>query len=149
MYIHRLHTIRIYIYTPYINTCVCIYIYFRLISATAATAILQYISTRHSKWQSYSQMVRLWICENLWVPFTDPQHFTYGIAGGTALSTSFSSFTTPKSTTNHQLQVCQASCMIYFLSTRKKWIVFSAPLYASKYHKQQINAILTNLFLLI
>ena len=37
-------------------------------------------------------------CENLWVPFTDPGHFTYGIAGGTGwkcIYISFSSFTTP------------------------------------------------------
>ena len=37
-------------------------------------------------------------CENLWVPFTDPGHFTYGIAGGTGwkcMYISFSSFTTP------------------------------------------------------
>ena len=71
-------------------------------------------------------------CENLWVPFTDPGHFTYGITRGTGwkcIYISLSSFTTP----NQQLIIsCRyvrpvASCMIGFLSTRKEWKVFFCP----------------------
>ena len=63
-----------------------------------------------------------------------------------ALLGALSSFTSPNQQliTNHQLQVCQARCIIHFLSTRKKWKVFFAPLYASKYHKQQISTMFTN-----
>ena len=75
-------------------------------------------------------------CENLWVPFTDPGHFTYGIAGGTGwkcIYISFSSFTTP----NQQLII---SCRYRLpIDTKEMESFFSARLCASKYHKQQIK----------
>ena len=93
-------------------------------------------------------MVRLWIF--LWKrvgPIHRPRTFhPWHCWGHCAVYIIFVIYH-PKSTINHQLQVCQASCMIHFLSTRRKWTVFSA-IYASKYRKQQINTMFTN-FLLI
>ena len=63
-----------------------------------------------------------------------------------ALLGALSSFTSPNQQliTNHQLQVCQARCIIHFLSTRKKWKVFLSRFMLPNITSKQISTMFTN-----